>query len=97
MSQHNFNTCVMIMSKRNWDKFAPADQKILVDSWKEAMAAYDAFAVKNDVEAKDLARSRGVEIIEMTDRQKWVDAVKPLYDKYAADYQDVVAKIRATR
>ncbi|MCL2001419.1 MAG: TRAP transporter substrate-binding protein [Planctomycetes bacterium] len=97
MSQHNFNTCVMVMSKRNWDRMSPADQALIVECWKEAMAAYDAFAMKDDVESKELASSRGVEIVEMTDRQKWVDAVKPLFDKYAADYQDVVAAIRATK
>ena len=94
MDQHNFNSCPITMSKINWDKFSPEDQKHILDAWQEAVTAYDTFAIKNDVEAQDIARKNGVEIIELADKDAWVEAVKPLYKKYGAKYQDIISQIQ---
>lgn len=95
MDQHNFNICPIVFSKLNWDKLSPADQQAVLDCWDEASRAYDDYAVKNDAEAREIARSRGVEFVEPADKDAWVNAVKPLYQKFGAGYEDVIARIQA--
>ncbi len=97
LTAHNFNTCVMVMSKMNWDQFSPEDQKAIVDSWKEAVREFDEFSVKSEAESMDLARSRGVEILNLRDKAKWIEAAQPLYAKYAAGYEDIVREINAQK
>ncbi|MDR1521236.1 MAG: TRAP transporter substrate-binding protein [Planctomycetota bacterium] len=95
LDQHNFNICPMVFSKINWDKLDAAWQRAVIDCWDEASHAYDAFAIKNDVEAQDVAKSRGVEFTVPSDKQAWIDAVRPLYAKFGAGFEDVIAKIQA--
>ncbi|MDR2390909.1 MAG: TRAP transporter substrate-binding protein [Planctomycetota bacterium] len=94
LDQHNFNICPMVFSKINWDKFIAVEQQAILDCWDRASHAYDSYAIKNDVEARELAKSRGVEITELSDKQAWLDAVKPLFAKFGSGYEDVIAKIQ---
>lgn len=94
MDQHNFNSCPIVFSRVNWDKFSAEDQKLILESWAEAGKAYDTFAIKNDAEAQKIASERGVTIIVPADKAAWVEAVKPLHAKYGAGYENILAQIQ---
>jgi tripartite ATP-independent transporter DctP family solute receptor len=94
LDQHNFNICPIVISKIQWDKLSVDDQKALLESWAEAIRAFDDFAIKNDLDAQKVAQDHGVEILQLTDKQAWLDAVKPLYDKFGAGYEDILAEIQ---
>ncbi|GHS93950.1 C4-dicarboxylate ABC transporter [Synergistales bacterium] len=97
LDAHNFNICPVVISKITWDKLSADDQKALIEAWSEASRAFDAFAIKNDLDAQELAKSRGVEILQLTDKQAWVEAVKPLYDKFGKGYEDLIAQIQGKK
>jgi TRAP-type C4-dicarboxylate transport system substrate-binding protein len=94
IDQHNFNICPIVISKINWEKFSAEDQKAILETWSEASHAFDAFAIKNDLDAQKLASDRGVEILQLIDKQAWLDAVKPLYEKFGKGYEDVIAQMQ---
>ena len=37
---------------------------------------------------------RGCQISELTDREAWIDAMKPIYEKYAADFMAELVEIQ---
>jgi tripartite ATP-independent transporter DctP family solute receptor len=97
LDQHNFNVCPIVISKIQWDKLSPDDQKTLLACWAEAIRAYDDFAINNDLDAQKIAQEHGVEILQLTDKQAWLDAVKPLYDKFGEGYEDIIAQIQGKK
>jgi tripartite ATP-independent transporter DctP family solute receptor len=97
LDQHNFNICPIVISKIQWDKLSPDDQKILLECWAEAIRAFDDFAIKNDLDAQKIAQDHGVEILQLTDKQAWIDVVKPLYDKFGKGYEEIIAQIQGKK
>ena len=49
--------------------------------------------------ARRRSRPRGAEIIPLEDRQAWVDAMQPVYAKFAntPELQSLVQKVQATQ
>lgn len=84
------------MSKAAWDKLTPEDQAIF------KQAAIDSSAKQFELWDAQVAASRAkVEaagsVINTPDKQPFIDAMKPVYDKYVTDpkLQDLVARIQA--
>jgi tripartite ATP-independent transporter DctP family solute receptor len=94
LDQHNFNICPIVISKIQWDKLSADDQKALLECWAEAIRAFDDFAIKNDLDAQKIAQEHGVEILQLTDKQAWLDAVKPLYERFGVGYEELIAEIQ---
>jgi tripartite ATP-independent transporter DctP family solute receptor len=94
LDAHNFNICPVVFSTKNWEKLSADDQKLILDCWAEASHAYDSVAIEGDIKAQEIAKANGVEILTLTDKEKWLEAVKPLYDKYGAGYEKVIADIQ---
>jgi tripartite ATP-independent transporter DctP family solute receptor len=84
---------VLLISKITWDKLSDEDRKILKDSAMESVKtqrkSWDEF--EKDSEAK--IKAAGVTITEVKDVKPWQDAVKPVIDKYRAEYKDVLDAI----
>jgi tripartite ATP-independent transporter DctP family solute receptor len=84
---------VLLISKITWDKLSEEDRKILKDSAMESVKtqrkSWDEF--EKDSEAK--VKAAGVTITEVKDLKPWQDAVKPVIDKYRAEYKDVLDAI----
>jgi len=88
---------VLIMSKAVWDKLTPEDQKIIkqaaLDSVKTQRELWDKF--EKEAEAK--VKAAGSTVTEVPDVKPWQAAVKPVIDKYGAEYKEVLEKINKAR
>ena len=75
------------------DKLSPEDQQILRECAKESelweREKYD------EIENKSMEHviAEGSEVTELEDREGFVKAVEPLYEKYAGDYMDTLQAI----
>ncbi|MCR8633825.1 MULTISPECIES: TRAP transporter substrate-binding protein [Paenibacillus] len=88
---------VLLISQAAWNKLSEDDRKIIkqaaLDSVKTQRESWD----KYEKEAEDKVRAAGVKITEVKDVKPWQDAVKPVIDKYRAEYKEVLEQIDAAR
>ncbi len=90
---------ITVGSKKLFDKLSKEDQAIIFKAAKDAVA----YQIKlwNDFEklAEKTVREKGSIITEVNpaEKQKFMDAMKPLYDKQPPEIMAVVNKIRAVK
>jgi tripartite ATP-independent transporter DctP family solute receptor len=90
---------ITVGSKKVFDKLSKEDQAIIFKAAKDAVA----YQIKlwNDFEkvAEKTVREKGSIITEVSpaEKKKFMDAMKPLYDKQPSEIMAVVNKIRAVK
>jgi len=90
---------ITVGSKKVFDKLSKEDRAIIFKAAKDAVA----YQIKlwNDFEkvAEKTVREKGSIITEVSpaEKQKFMDAMKPLYDKQSPEIMAVVNKIRAVK
>lgn len=73
----------LIMSKRYFDGLPKDIAQILVSSAVES-AAYERSVYEDRSRRKiEEAKSRGMNFVELADRPKWVEAMRPIWDSFA--------------
>jgi len=82
LSGHKYETNPFVMSKRSWDKLAPADQKVFTEAATEATQAQRKLSKEADEKLVADLKAKGVQI-ETVDRKAFVDATKPVYTKWS--------------
>jgi tripartite ATP-independent transporter DctP family solute receptor len=73
----------MVISKRIFDRLTPAQQALIREAARDAVAVERAAYAKADAEAMDALLAKGVKLTH-PDRAPWIEAVKPVWDKWAA-------------
>ncbi|HEY9010741.1 MAG TPA: TRAP transporter substrate-binding protein [Devosia sp.] len=97
LDEHLIVPEVFVMSKASWDKLTPEDQQIFKDAARES--AQKQFELWDAQVAASRAKVEAAgSVINTPDKQPFIDAMKPVYDKYVTDpkLQDLVARIQAT-
>lgn len=97
LDEHLIVPEVLVMSKMVWDTISPEDQAIIKAAAKESVAKqYELWDAKV-AESRKIVEDAGSTIVEVADKQAFVDAVKPVYEKYAADpdLKALIEKIQA--
>ncbi|MDF0725956.1 TRAP transporter substrate-binding protein [Cytobacillus sp. S13-E01] len=97
LNGHEFAPSVVIVSELTWNTLDAVDQQLLKDAMKETEKYMRQLAKEKDEEALVALKAAGVTISELEDHEKWVEMVKPLYEKYGADYLDLIDKIQQTQ
>lgn len=94
MTRHFYSPSLLMVAKNTFNGLTPEQQKALSEAAVEA-GNYERQVVQ-DMEKQYLAelKEKGMNIIENPDVQPFVDAVKPVYDKYEPQFGDLVEKIR---
>jgi TRAP-type C4-dicarboxylate transport system substrate-binding protein len=99
LDQHLIVPEVLVMSKKTWDTLSADEQAAVKRAARESIGyergAWDAKVLQST--AKVIAA--GDEVIKEVDKQPFIDAMKPVYDKYVTDdhLKDLVARIKATQ
>jgi tripartite ATP-independent transporter DctP family solute receptor len=97
LDEHSNPPVVIVFSDLIWRQLSPSEQGILKNAWKEAQNFNKSNVVKAETDLLEKLKSEGVEIITITDKEKWIAAMKPVYDKYAKGLEDLLAKIRSVK
>lgn len=85
---------VIFISKLTWDKLTPQQQEIIKDAAREATDYFHQETISRMNEYKVKMEDAGVEFVEIQDFENWEKAVEPLYEKYGADYTELIQRIR---
>lgn len=94
-SEHVIGTSLFLISEKTWGKLTADEQTMMVDALKEACDWFQGKQEEELAEYRQLLTEKGVTFIECTDRQDWIDACAPLYEKYAGDLGDFIADIQS--
>lgn len=98
LNEHLIVPEVLVVSKTTWDKLSAEDQQILRDAAKESVPYMRALWAEREKKSEEIVRAAGAEIITDIDKQPFIDAMKPVYEKYVTTdtLKDLVARIQAT-
>lgn len=97
LDNHTYNIPVLVMSERTWNKANDATKALLKETWMECVNEFFIPQLET-YEAGLLEKfaASGVTIIEkVEDYDKWVEAVKPVWEKYGEGMEDLIAKVQA--
>ena len=84
----------LVASKRLWDSIPAADKEIFLDEAKKM--SWFSFQFQADMDNKELAQCRELGVVfTEPDRQPFVDAVKPVWDKYRPQHGEMLDKVLA--
>jgi len=99
LDQHSLSPEVLVMSKKSWDKLSVKDRRlvrkaaalsvpVMRDLWNARVKKSKAIVMKN-----------GNKVIETVDKQPFIDAMKPVYDKFVTTpaLKDMVKRIQAVK
>jgi len=98
LDQHLIVPEVLVMSKKSWDKLSPEDQAAVRESAKASVPVMRELWVAQEKISEDKVRAAGSEIITDIDKTPFIEAMKPVYEKYVKSdkLKDMVARIQAT-
>ena len=88
---------VLVFSKRVWDTLPPADQAMMRRQAKESVPFMRGLWDEREASARKAVEAGGAQISDLSDRSEFIEAMKPVYAKYAATprLQDLVQRIQA--
>jgi tripartite ATP-independent transporter DctP family solute receptor len=85
---------ILVFSKRIWSTLGKGDQELIARVAKEAQL--EQRKLWYEMEEKSLRHMQevGAEIVQIEDKKAFVDAVKPVWDKYGAQQRELIARIQ---
>ena len=95
LTEHLIVPEMLVLSKKTWDALSKDDQALVMKVSAEAQQEERVLWDKYEKQAMDKARAAGVEIVEVTDKKAFQEAVKPVWDKYGPKFADMVKRIQA--
>ena len=98
LDQHLIVPEVLVMSKKTWDTLSPEDQKIVKEAAKASVPEMRKLWDAQEKVSQDKIRAAGVQIVTDIDKKPFIEAMKPVYEKYVKSdkLKDMVARIQAT-
>lgn len=97
LDEHTRVPELQLVSQATWDKLSPEDQEIIRECARES-AVYERQAWTNRARASEgRVRNKGCTVIELSEKEKerFRDAVVPVYKEFCAEYMDIVDAIAA--
>jgi tripartite ATP-independent transporter DctP family solute receptor len=96
-TEHSMSPEVFVMSKISYDKLSPDDQKLIRQAAKDSVGKMRELWEAREKASEAKVRAAGSRVNEV-DKQAFIDAMKPVYDKYVTNpkLKDMVARIQAT-
>ncbi|MCY0096325.1 TRAP transporter substrate-binding protein [Hoeflea ulvae] len=98
LDQHLIVPEVLVMSKKSWDKLSPEDQVAVKAAARDSVPVMRELWVAQEKKSEEKVRAAGSEIITDIDKTPFIEAMKPVYEKYVTSekLKDMVARIQAT-
>ncbi|MDZ5461504.1 TRAP transporter substrate-binding protein [Azohydromonas lata] len=83
LTGHKYEATPFLMGKRSWDKLSAADQQVFKEAAAEATQLQRKLSREADDKLVAELKGKGVQV-DTVDRKAFIDATKPVYDKWSA-------------
>lgn len=99
MTEHAMPPEVLAFSKPVWDKLPKEDQALIRKAAKDSVPYMRKLWDEREEKSRKIVEAGGSEIIAIANKQEFVDAMAPVYAKFAADpkLQGLIQRIQATK
>lgn len=95
LDSHTYNIPIMLMSEKTWNGMNAETQQLLKDEWKATVEEfYKPQLMDYEESLKQKFKAAGVEIIELPDYDKWVEAVQPVWKKHGVGMEDLIKGVQ---
>ena len=91
---HTYSPSVILISEMMWNSLSAEDQAIMREVADMTEVYNRAEIEAADQAAYDSLKANGVQILELEDQEKWVEAMGPVYEKHGKDFLDLIAQIQ---
>jgi tripartite ATP-independent transporter DctP family solute receptor len=95
LTEHLIIPEMLVFSKRTWNTLSGDDQNLLRKFVAEAQQEERLLWNKYQQQAMEKALAAGSQVIEISDKKPFQDAVKPVWDKYGPKYSETIKRIQA--
>jgi tripartite ATP-independent transporter DctP family solute receptor len=94
LTEHLIVPEMVVFSKPIWNKLSKEDQALILKLGHEAQMKERV--LWGEYEAKALAKMKeaGIQVVTVADKKPFQDAVKPVWDKYAPKFADMIKRIQ---
>jgi tripartite ATP-independent transporter DctP family solute receptor len=99
LSEHSHAPDVLVFSKKSWDKLNKEDQLALRKAAKDSVIYMRKLWNERELKAQKTLEAAGVKTSTIANKQEFVDAMKPVYTKFAntPKLKDLVKRIQDTK
>jgi tripartite ATP-independent transporter DctP family solute receptor len=97
LTEHLIIPEILVFSRRSWDGLPADDQALIKKFGGEAQLEERALWKKKEQEAFDKMKAANIDIIQIADKTPFQNAVKPIWDKYGAQYAELIKRIQAVQ
>ena len=93
-TNHVYTANIILMSKKFWDQLGPAEQKLIQDAAIEARDYQRKVSREAAGKAVTELKAKGMQVNELSPAElaRMRQAVKPIYDKFTAEYDPALVK-----
>src|SRR5215471_2250270 len=85
---------ILIFSKRTWASLSKEDQALILKSAKEAQLEQRKLWYEMEQKSIKHMQEAGAEIVDVPDKKPFVEAVKPVWDKYGAQHAALIKRVQ---
>ncbi len=93
LTNHMYEAAILLASKSIFDTFSPEDQAAIREAAAEAGAFNRQRAKDDEVALYKVLEDAGIQFNEVDNIQDFIDATKPVYDKWRAQHPEMVDEI----
>ena len=99
LTEHAMAPEVLVFSKVVWDRLSKDDQALIRQAAKESVPYMRKLWDEREAKSKDVVTKAGAQIVPVANKQEFIDAMKPVYDKFAntPKLQSLVKRTQETK
>ena len=99
LDQHSLSPEVLVMSKKSWDKLNARDRRLVRKAAAMSVPVMRDLWNKRVEESRAKVMAAGNDVIEEVDKQPFIDAMGPVYAKFAGtpELKSLVERIQAVK
>ncbi|WP_088286873.1 TRAP transporter substrate-binding protein [Ideonella sp. A 288] len=98
-TEHSMVPEVLVFSKKIWDTLSKDDQALLRKTAKESVSTMRKLWDEREAKSRKVAEAGGAQVVVIADRKPFVDAMAPVYTKFASTpkLRDLVKRIQEAK
>jgi tripartite ATP-independent transporter DctP family solute receptor len=99
MTEHSMAPEVLVFSKKIWDGLSKDDQAAIRKAAKDSVAHMHKLWDEREIKSRKTVEAAGVQFVTIANKQEFMDAMKPVYGKFASapKLQSLVKRIQETK
>lgn len=99
LDEHTIVPEVFAVAKTTWDKLSAEDQAIVRQAAIESATMQRKLWAARETKSEQIVRDAGATIVTLDDKSAFIEAMKPVYEKFVTDplIRDLLARIQAVK